>query len=39
MITIHEWTALADFCGAAAIPLSLLALFVALPFLPNQLEF
>lgn len=38
MVTIHEWTALADFCGAAAIPLSLLALFVALRFIPDHLE-
>lgn len=39
MVTIHEWTALADFCGAAAIPLSLAALFVALYLIPDQLEF
>lgn len=38
MVTIQEWTALADFCGAAAIPLSLVALFVALYLIPDQLE-
>lgn len=38
MTTIQEWTWIADLAGALSTPLSLLALLVALPFLPDQLE-
>lgn len=39
MITIQEWTWIADLAGASVMPLSLVTLFVAFLLIPDRVEF